>query len=380
MILMIVNRQPPNFNDNPNIHAPRLLPVSRSFNQMFMNPPVRIAPRSTRRRFLRIVLLLAGIIVPQFLLYGRSLTGSKILLPLEILARPGTYLPANTAQRVTSPPNIVLSDLVFAMEPFRAHAAREVRDGRLPLWNPYNYCGSPFLANNQSAIFSPYRLLDYLFPSPITLAWTNLTQALVAGIGAYLFFRRSLRVRFYPALIGAWCYPLTGALVFWTGFTNASVISVLPWVMHFVDATVRHPTKLAPVGLALFSAFALVAGHSATAGQLLLAAGAFGLFRTFSVAGCAHARLIRLLALTLAFPVGILLAAPQLLPTLEYLHNSYRMSTRLRGENPTEILGTVAIAQALVPYSYGTDEITSWQLFKGNIPESGAPAYAGSWC
>jgi hypothetical protein len=85
----------------------------------------------------------------------------------------------------------------------------------------------------------------------------------------------------------------------------------------------------------------------------------------------------RLLALGLAFVLGIGLAMPQLLPTIEYLRTSYRMTTRLRGENPTEILGGVAIAQALVPYSYGTDEITSWQLFDGNIPESGAPAYAG---
>jgi hypothetical protein len=117
----------------------------------------------------RVVLVVAGIIVPQFLLYGPSLMGRKVLLPLEILARPGTYLPGEIAQRVSAPPNNVLSDLVFAMEPFRVYAVREVRAGRLPLWNPNSFCGSPVSGETTRARCSRlYRVLDYLFPSPVT--------------------------------------------------------------------------------------------------------------------------------------------------------------------------------------------------------------------
>jgi len=338
---------------------------------------------SVRRRTGRISLLLLGIILPQLLLYWPSLTGRKILLPLDILVAPNVYLPAGAAPDI-APPNMILSDLVFALEPFRRFAVDEVRAGRMPLWNPSIYCGAPFLANNQSAVFSPYRILDYLIDSPIAIAWTQLVQSIVAGAGAYLFFRRALRVRIVPALIGAWCYPLTGALVFWTGFTNAAVITFLPWAMLFVDRTVRRPMGLAPIGLALATAFALVAGHSATAAHVLIAAGLFALFRVAQQRSRSttppprHTTVIApLLSLALAFAAGILLAAPQILPTLDYMRMSYRIATRLSGNDPTPVVGMTAIGQTILPYSYGTDARGGLQFFPYNIPESAASAYTG---
>ena len=327
-------------------------------------------------------LLLAGILLPQIVLYYPSLTGRKLLLPLEILAVPGNYLPPEIAQGVPVR-TTVLSDLVFQMEPLRQFAASEVRAGRLPLWNPYTYCGSPFLANNQSAVFSPYRLVDYLFPSPVTLAYTQLLQSLVAGFGAYLFFRRALRVAIAPALIGAWCYPLTGALVFWTGYTIGATMTFLPLVLYFTDRTIHRPGSLAPIGLALATAASLLAGHSATAAHIVIAACLFAIFRLLlplpgTERGLGRGAGMRSAAsFSGSLILSFLLAAPQLFPTLEYLQSSYRFNARLAGENPTAVLGFKTFAQIILPYSYGTDERTSWQFFPYNIPESAASGYAG---
>ena len=40
-----------------------------------------------------IALVVAGIVLEQFILIGPSLIGQKILLPLDFLAMPGMYLP-----------------------------------------------------------------------------------------------------------------------------------------------------------------------------------------------------------------------------------------------------------------------------------------------
>ena len=161
-----------------------------------------------------LLILLAGIILGQAILYGPSLTGRKILLPLDILAWPGIYLPRTPEVARIEPQNLFLTDLLYLTEPARRFAAAEVHAGRLPMWAPYHFAGAPFIWPK----FSPFLALQCSTASPVVLAWTQLLAAIVAGLGAYLFGRRVLLVGFWPAAICAWCYPLTGFFVFWQGY------------------------------------------------------------------------------------------------------------------------------------------------------------------
>ena len=43
--------------------------------------------------------------------------------------------------------------------PYRDYAARAIREGSIPLWNPYLFLGAPFLANPQTAVFYPLNLV-----------------------------------------------------------------------------------------------------------------------------------------------------------------------------------------------------------------------------
>ena len=76
------------------------------------------------RRFSRLAIVLAGIVAGQFLLYGPSLTGRKVLLPLNFLAVKNCYLP-NTVQTPNSDQDPVPSDLVLVYEPDRRFAISE---------------------------------------------------------------------------------------------------------------------------------------------------------------------------------------------------------------------------------------------------------------
>src|SRR4051812_9424247 len=98
--------------------------------------------QSTSRRFLRWFIILAGIVFGQVVLYGPCLVGEKILLPLDILASPGIYLPSSQASPVAVR-NPKLIDLVTQFEPQRRFAVSELRAGRFPLWDPYHYGGAP---------------------------------------------------------------------------------------------------------------------------------------------------------------------------------------------------------------------------------------------
>src|SRR5262245_24469101 len=187
------------------------------------------------RRVTRSLILLAGIILGQAILYGPSLAGKKILLPLDILAGPGIFLSRNAETRNLEIQNVYLSDLIYVAEPARRFAFGELRAGRLPSWAPYEYCGAPFIMPR----FSPFFLLQCGRESPVLIPWVQLLAAVVAGCGAYQFCRRVLTLSFWPSTVAGWCYPLTGFFVLWQGYPTAVPVLYLPWILLAVDRTVH---------------------------------------------------------------------------------------------------------------------------------------------
>src|SRR5262245_55011122 len=130
-----------------------------------------------RTKLKQVLIVLAGIVLGQSLLYGPSLLGLKILLPLDILTGPGVYLPRTPETEAIEIQNIYLTDLVYVVEPVRMFLGEELRSGRWPLWMPTQFSGTPAAYT----FFSPLLLLMALVPSPVILAWGCLLIALIAG-------------------------------------------------------------------------------------------------------------------------------------------------------------------------------------------------------
>src|SRR5947208_13871242 len=173
----------------------------------------------------RLVVVLAGIIIGQAILYGPSLIGEKILLPLDILALPAAYIPITPGAEEVVPHDRTLVDLVFQFETERRFTAEEIHAGRFPMWTTYQYAGSPLVWPK----FSPFILLGCLVLSPLILPWVQLLAALISGLGFYFFARRALGVGYWAATIPAWCYPMTGFFVRWQGFPTCCAVYWFPW-------------------------------------------------------------------------------------------------------------------------------------------------------
>src|SRR5262245_30091690 len=57
--------------------------------------------------------------------------------------------------------------------------------GELPLWNPLNNCGLPYLAQWNTMVFYPLSLIYLLFPLPWSLNFFCLGHVALAGLGMY---------------------------------------------------------------------------------------------------------------------------------------------------------------------------------------------------
>jgi len=337
--------------------------------------PTRVIWQPAKRRG-RLLVVLLGIVLGQFILYGPSLVGKKILLPLDYLALPAVYLPSTPETQEIVPQNLILSDLALQWEPLRQNAVTEFQAGRLPMWSPYQYTGAPAVWPK----FSPFMLIKCSMASPIIIAWAQLCAALVAGMGMYVFCRRVLGTGFWAAAFPAWCYPLTGFFVFWQGFPTCGAIYWLPWLLLVIDRGVRRPGLSGLIGVTATTAILVVSGAIDVAGQALMIGGLYAIWcwldehRRHPLQRKASAAVLTIVCGSL---LGILLAAPYLLPAIEYAKTGARMERRGAGEEERPPVGLSAIPQAVLPDMYGASDNSSFRITFENQYESSAATYTG---
>ncbi|NLE99481.1 MAG: hypothetical protein GX601_00740, partial [Anaerolineales bacterium] len=272
--------------------------------------------------------------------------------------------------------------------PYWAEATRALRSGRLPLWNPYLFAGAPFLANSQAGVlYPPNWLLWATLPPHVSIHVSILLHLGLAGWMAWLWARRSLHLRRGAAWVTGVSYALGGYLVAQVEHVNQlQGLAWLPLVLLLVDLAVRAPhaarrqRTLALIGLTLVIALILLAGHTQTAFISMGAAAAYGLGPSlwaglrslgtrlrYSARRHAHPAgqstpsspwsgrrfVLDAARLAAALALGVLLAAAQLLPTLELSRQSMRAGGLPFRERVSFSLSPFYLARALLP---GYDE------------------------
>ncbi len=132
---------------------------------------------------------------------------------------------------------------------------KELKQGRLPLWNPAIFAGHPWIASGQSAQLYPPRLLLHWLFTPATARTLDLMVHLLAmGLCTYWF----LRVRgFEPpaAGMGGLVFMLNAFMATWLEFEHVLIVGT------FTALMLLAVEKRNPLMLAICGGLALHAGH-----------------------------------------------------------------------------------------------------------------------
>ncbi len=223
--------------------------------------------------------------------------------------------------------NPLMWDGIAQFYPWRAFAAACWHQGRLPLWNPYQFCGTPFLANSQSAVFYPPNLLFTLLPVKTAFGASVLLHLTLTGWLMYGFLRaQTVGAGRAAALIGAICWQTSAWQVSWLALPTFLCVSAwLPLALWSVERMTARPTPARAALLGTTLGLILLAGHLQIAFYCVALTGVFALWRGHVTLRGHHELSLRWLAgcaLALALMAG--LAAPQILPTLELARVSHR--------------------------------------------------------
>lgn len=204
----------------------------------------------------------------------------------------------------------------------RSFVAQTIKDGIIPMWNPYIFSGVPCAAGMQPAVFYPLNLIVFTLLSPhLAITWSAVIHLFLSGCFSYMFMK---------ALRCHWISSLTTALIFmFSGFQithlyagHACVFSAsiwLPLILFSIEMTIqtmKFPYVLLG-GLAIGIQF--LSGHPQISFYTYLLSGIYALFSLGRVIlNKEYAKAIKLLPLlgTMGI-ISACLACIQIFPTLE---------------------------------------------------------------
>ena len=247
-------------------------------------------------------------------LWADVLFGGRILLPGAMLRGFAPF-----GSDANAPWTILKWDALAQYTPWRTFAARELAAGHIPLWNPHQFSGAPFVANGQSAVFYPLNLPFWIFDVPRAFGIVAFLHSLLAMCGAYFLAVRWQLSR-AAALGGAIAFGMSGYLIAWSALpTLSETASWLPLLILLFERATDEKTRCKYLQRTALLAFALccalLAGHAQIWAFLIIALALRALFLW-------RFRALQVLAGGILW--ALCLSALQLLPLLELARLGHR--------------------------------------------------------
>jgi len=258
--------------------------------------------------------LITGIIAACIYIYPVFL--GLILLPLDLLvSNSAPWLLANQILIKNS----YMLDSIIQMYPWHRLTFESLTKGIIPLWNPYQIAGMPFMAGLKPMVFYPLNLLFIFGEIP---SWNMLMffQLFLAFFFCYLLMRK-LRVFVWGSLLASVAFAYSSLMVGFLQFgSDGHTLIWLPLLCWCLFSYADSKKGRYLFGLGIGVACSVFAGH------LQMAAYEFGLIAVLILylyrIKQASKKDVFMICLALAAGLGI--ASVQLLPSIELFSLSAR--------------------------------------------------------
>jgi len=203
--------------------------------------------------------------------------------------------------------------------PWREFAARWMRRGVLPLWNPYVLCGTPFVGNFQSALFYPPNLMFVVMPVHVAARASVFLHIGLSLFLAYLL-ARAMGCGRAGASATAVSFAFGSAQLLRVTAGHWGVLCAIPWLALILLGVHENWREPRPAWV-LLGGLGVAAQILAGAPQYVFMSGAavlvFAVVMSARSGPEAGGLLRRWGAVAAVFVVGACLAGIQLLPGVE---------------------------------------------------------------
>lgn len=235
-----------------------------------------------------------------------------------------------------------------------------IRNGNIPLWNPYNFSGYPHLANWAAAVFYPLHLMIFFLTKVQTFIFLKLSAIVLSGMFTYLYLR-AIALDGKSALFGGLAFAFSAPMLIWGAEIWQSVHSVLwlPLILFAIEKVIK--TK--KIYYMILGSFALAAsimgGYIQPSIYVLIVSIAYAIFRAkifeFSLG---NKKLLSLIIGMFVFGFGF--SAIHTIPAIEFFQLSPRKEIALTNVNLDFLIPLSHAVTFFVPDIFGHVATKNW--------------------
>lgn len=267
----------------------------------------------------------------------------------------------------------VRKDSLTQTIPSKHFTQSELHAGRLPLWNPYIFCGTPHQADMYSQVFSitdtPFL---YFMSVDAALTVASILKLLLLGLGMFLLARR-FGIRWEFACIASIAMCLNFQQLHWLIIPAfLSTVLYLPWMFLAWDKYLRGE------GTGWLFLCGFLGGLSALGGQMQLFITIWIILLLYTLFGRTYhgrkASIVSVLTIAAAFLGAIGLAFVQILPGLEFAELTLGRDNLSLSAKLTSVMSRISnggwrqvitnFARLFAPYAYHPSNTSYYSLYK----------------
>jgi Bacterial membrane protein YfhO len=249
--------------------------------------------------------------------------------------------------------NSILTDVSHQIVPWNLAVRDSIRAGEWPLWNRLMLSGDVLAAAGQPAPYYPVTILGWLLPLAHALTFAAAMGYFVAGLGAYLFFRR-IGLGEPASLFGAAAWMYATPVVFYLEWPLGASLALLPLVLFGAEWLLADAMPGA-IALTVALTLLILAGHPESVLHVVGAAAAYTLVRMIMLRNFAPRTIVAgllagigALAITAIYLLPVQDALPQ---TVQYTFRR-EVFARMDRSVPWPEAGALAL-RTFVPFAYG---------------------------
>lgn len=178
------------------------------------------------------------LLCPIIIFFSPVLFQNKLPIPADTI--PGLYHPMRDtlkSEYPNGPPykNFLITDAVRQQYPWRQFSINQLKQGHIPWWNPYNFSGTPHLANFQSATFYPLNVIFWF--TNFTTGWSLLviSQPILGSLFLY-WYLRNIKLKKIASIFGSLTWIFSGFFVAWLEWNTAVHVAIwTPLILLSID-------------------------------------------------------------------------------------------------------------------------------------------------
>jgi len=222
----------------------------------------------------------------------------------------------------------IYNDIAHYFFPMLSFGFGLLKQGIIPFWNPYIFCGAPFLANIQTSIFYPLNFLYLLLEVPQAINYTLALHLFLSAIFTYLLLLR-YKVGRFGSIVGAIVYTFQAPQIMhiYAGHPHAiAAMAWLPMMIFLLDKLINEDGYKWAIFLSIAIAFQFLAGYTQYFFYSMTLLCFYLLFFILKKRDAVIKKASKIGLFAMASLLGLSLCAIQLLPSLEMVKYSGRSS------------------------------------------------------